>query len=138
MVFWILYTLSFFLLWFENKLIVLPITKRPVIFTGPYFQFLLWISRLFSQYGSIAGLWYVYNLSIAIVAFAVIYAFGKITFKVYFNREISWTATYLAELIREEAKNKGERLNDAQIYQQAQKEAYDTVVQNMNTGGRGF
>ena len=98
----------------------------------------MWIVRLVCQYGSIAGIYYVYNLPISIAAFAVSYAFGKITFKIYFNSEVLWAASYLANLIREDGAHKGEILNETQIYQQAQNEAYDMVVQNMKTGGKGY
>lgn len=136
MIFWILYLLSFLLYRYENKTIVLPIEKRPLIFHRPFFQPLLWVMRLACQYGSIAGLWYVYNLPIAIIAFIINYAFGKFTFKIYFNREVVETAAYLANSIREEAEAEGERLNEEQIHRRAREKAYDWVLQNMRTGGR--
>ena len=135
---WLIYSLSFLLLWFENKIIVLPTVKRPVIFGSPSLQFFLWIIRLAFQYGSIIGIWYFYGIVIAIVAFAISYIFGKITFKVYFNREVHWTAMHLVNILRKELETKGEQLSDDKICHKARIEAYDTVVQNMKTGGRGF
>jgi len=138
MIFWILYALSFLLMWFENRLIVLSAAKRPVIFGTLSFQFILWITRLAFQYGSIIGIWYVNDIAIAILAFAIIYAFGKITFKIYFNKEVQWTASYLTNILKRDADTKGEKISDDEIYRQAYSEAYNLVVQNMKTGGRGF
>jgi len=81
----LLYLLSFLLYLYENKTIVLPIEKRLLIFHRPFFQPSLWVIRLACQYGSVVVLWYVYGLPIAIIAFIISYAFGKITFKIYFN-----------------------------------------------------
>ena len=81
MIFLILFLLSFLFQWYENRTIVLPVEKRPLIFSQrPYFQALLFVTRLVCQYVGIVGLWWFYGLFIAIVAFGISYVFGKLTF----------------------------------------------------------
>jgi hypothetical protein len=95
MIFWILYLFSFLLHWYENKTIVLPIEKRPLIFSQrPYFQSLLFVIRLICQYGSIVGVWWVYGLFVAIVAFVISYVFGKLTFSIYRSKEMEEEDTW--------------------------------------------
>lgn len=129
--FWVLYLISFFLLWYENKTIVLDISKRPLIFSSlPFFQPLLFMIRLAFQYGSIAGIWYTYNLYVAIIAFVISYLFGKITFRIYFNREIRF---YMEPYMRKGLSMK-ERLSYPKSYEIARK----MVLENMKKGGRAF
>lgn len=135
MIFWIFYIISFPLLWYEDFCIVLSVADRPRILRSPTKQVLFWIIRLIITYGSIAGIWYTYNLFIAIVAFIINYVFGKITFKVYFNREVRETASYFIEKAKEETRSRGELLDERKIEQEAFESAKNIVVQNIEGGG---
>ena len=137
MIFWIFYIISFPLLWYENFCIVLSIAERPCIFRSPTKQALFWIIRLVITYGSIAGIWYIYSLFVAIVAFIINYIFGKITFKIYFNQEVRETASYFIQKAKEEAQSSGKLLDERKIEQEAFESAKTIVVQNMQ-GGRLF
>lgn len=137
MIFLIFYIISFPLLWYENFCIVLSVAERPRILRSQTKQAIFWIIRLIITYGSIAGVWYVYGLLAAIVAFTINYVFGKITFKIYFNREVRETASYFIQKAKEEAQSRGKLLDERKIEQEAFESAKTIVVQNMQ-GGRLF
>lgn len=137
MIFLIFYISSFLLLWYENFCIVLSIAERPRIFRSATKQALFWIIRLIITYGSIVGIWYAYGLFVAIVAFIINYVFGKITFKIYFNRQVRETASYFIQKAKEEVQSRGGLLDETKIEQDAFESAKNIVVQNMR-GGRFF
>ena len=115
MILWILYAFSFLLHWYENLTIVRPVARRPLIFSQvPYFQALLFVCRLICQYGSIIGIGYSHDLFTGFVALIISYLFGKITFKVYFNKEVNLTVG--SGVGREQAR--------------------EWVLRNIKTGGR--
>jgi hypothetical protein len=137
MIFWIFYTISFPLLWYENLCVVLGPAERPGIVRSRTKQAVFWVVRLIITYGSIAGLWYVYGVLAAIVAFIANYAFGRITFRVYFNREVREIASYFVQKAKEEGRASGKSLDERRIEQEAFESAKAVVVQNVG-GSRLF
>jgi len=133
MIFLIFYIISFPLLWYENFCIVLSVWEKPRIFSQTN-QAIFWIIRLIITYGSIAGVWYVYGLLAAIVAFAINYVFGKITFKIYFNRKVQETASYLIQMAEEEALSNNELSDKRKIEQESFELAKSIVIENMQGG----
>ena len=131
MIFLIFYIISFPLLLYENFCIVLNVAERPIILRSQTKQATFWTIRLIITYGSIIGVWYVYGLLAAIIAFTINYVFGKITFKIYFNREVWETASYFIQKAKEEVRFSGELLNERKIEQEAFESAKNIVVQNM-------
>jgi hypothetical protein len=131
MIFWVLYIISFPLLWYENFCVVLSVAERPPILRSQTKQAIFWIVRLIITYGSIAGVWYVYGPLPAIVAFIVNYAFGRITFKMYFNREVREIASYFIQKAKEEMQASGKLLDERRIKQEAFESAKTIVVQNV-------
>ena len=131
---WFFYGIGILMTWFENRWIVgaWP-TDRPIWFS-PANQAKFWILRLVICYGIIAGLWFYDGWVTALIAFIAYYVFQKITFRIYFSREIMATAERYANLDREEAKSRNEQVGESAIMQRALEAAKLTVVRNMKGG----
>ena len=93
---WFLYGVAVLMTWYENRWIVgaWP-SDRPMWFS-PAMQGKFWILRLAVSYGTLAGLWYYDGLMTAAIAFVCYYVFQKVSFRIYFTREIQMTAQRFA------------------------------------------
>ncbi len=132
---WFLYGVAILMVWYENRWIVCawPL-DRPMWFS-PTAQSMYWIVRLAVTYGTLIGLWATRDLTTAGVAFGAYYVLNKVTFRVYFNREVQQTAQRYARLSTEEAQRDNRPLDHSAVMQDALELAKTTVVRNMK-GGR--
>lgn len=131
---WILYALCILLLWYENRWIACSWpTDRPLWFS-PRNQGLLWLVRVVITYATLAGVWYQFGFGPALIAFAAYYVFGKISFRIYFDREVRQWATRFADFERKEAERKREAFNEAEMWEKCFQRARWTVTRNMKGG----
>lgn len=128
----VLYMLSILLVWYENRWIVCAWPMdRPLWFSPGLNQGLFWIVRIVISYGTLLGLWVANDFKTAAIAFVGYYVFNKLTFRIYFNREVQNTAQRYAERTREEARAKNQQADESTIVRQTYELARMTVVRNM-------
>jgi hypothetical protein len=128
---WLFYVLAILMTWFANRWIVgaWPL-DRPLWYSSSG-QARFYIIRLAVTYGTLAGLWYSYGLLVAAIAFVFYYVFNKVSFHIYFTREVQRTAQGYADLSIKEAKDRNEQPDELAIRLDAFEWAKRTVVRNM-------
>ena len=130
---WFFYLLGFLLVWYENRWIVCSYPLGRPLWFSPKNKSIFWIVRLAITYGSLFGLWKLHGFPIALIAFIVYYAFAKVAFRIYYNREVRETALRYVELMREEAQGNNEPIDEEMLVQEATEIAKRTVNQNVVT-----
>lgn len=119
------------LVWYENKFIVLDVVRRPLILSSPTNQAALFLVRMIITYGSLAGLFVVYGVAPAGVAFVAYWVFSSATFRTYFNREVRRVAKEIMML------EPDDDLSDKPTEAEALEDATRIVTGNMKSAGRG-
>jgi hypothetical protein len=132
---WPLYGVGILMTWYENRWIVgaWP-SDRPMWFS-PATQAKFWIATLVVCFGSLVGLWYYDGLPNAAIAFVAYFVFQKVSFRIYFTREVQMWAERFSSHDMEEAKSRNEQADPSAIMQKALELAKITVVRNMKGGG---
>ena len=130
---WFLFFLGFLFAWYENHWIVCSYPLGRPLWFSPRNKSIFWIVRLAITYGSLLRIWRLHGFPLAVIAFIVYYAFAKITFRIYYNREVRKTALRYVELMREEAQGKNEPIEEERLAQEATEIAKRTVHQNVMT-----
>ncbi len=81
--------------WYENKVIVLGISQRPMIVATPLRQVALLLIRLLAIYGGLAGLFFLFGAAWALGAFATYWVFSGVTFRRSYNEQVRHVAKEL-------------------------------------------
>jgi len=77
-------------------------------------------------------IWYEYRFIIALIAFAAYWAFSKITFRVYFKREILQTAREVFDMTKEQCAQAHQPFDADEQWQQSLNSARSMVLSNMS------
>jgi hypothetical protein len=132
-VLWFLLAAAAVMAWCENRWVVgeYPL-NRPFWFSAPN-QAKFFVVRILLTYGTLAALFYFHSFLVGLSAFVVYYAFNRITFHLYFSREVkSETAKYI-QLVRQNYSGQAQ-LDEIQIMQDAK--MFATAKVNRNIEGR--
>ncbi len=135
----IAFVVGLLLEWYENKIIVLDVAHRPDVVATPLRQTILFLVRLLTTYGSLAGIFFVYGPISALVAFAVYWLFSAKTFRRRFDGEVLRVAKELMSADERLAKDPTWNMDDSERLTEADalKTARRIVEGNIKTGGRG-
>src|SRR4029450_4750186 len=128
--FWILYGLAVLLIWYENRFSVCDYLERPPWYTRTS-QKILTIATLLVACVSVAGIWFLQGYITAGIAFFAWVAFCMFSFRYYYYRESRRLAAKFFEMSKSEKLQKGERVDESDLWLEALQLGQRCVRRNM-------
>src|SRR5208282_1676268 len=116
---WLPYTIAVLMTLYENRWIVHSYPFDRPAWYSPKAQTVFFVLRTVVIYATLAALWYKKGVLTAVIAFAGYYLFNKISFRLYFNKELKHAANEWVIYLKKDAVAKQLPQDQATIIKQA-------------------